>query len=341
MTQPPLTQPSPPPPQPPRPKRLLRSRTDRLLGGVSGGLGSYFGVDPIIFRAIFVVLAFVGGVAFIAYPILWIFVPRDDGFGNPEPLPVWRLFGGGGGTPPTAGRVFAVLGIVLAALVAAAVLFVLSGWVTAVGGGVIVAGVVVVLGLLAIGGALSGRRAARWLVLPALVLALPSGIVAAAGVKFEGGYGERDYRPAGVAALPADGYKISAGSMWIDLRDLHLAPGTTTKLPVHVGVGEATVLVPENVCLQGRAKSGAGVVNVLGHQQNGFDLDYSVGGATSSSPRLQLDADVGMGAFEVVHNPDEARFGGPRQSFGPPGFHRDDGDRFPLTNRACSVGPTG
>jgi hypothetical protein len=43
----------------------------------------------------------------------------------------------------------------------------------------------------------------------------------------------------------------------------------------------------------------------------------------------------------VVHNPDEARFGGPRQSFGPPGFHRDDGDRFPLTNRACSAGPTG
>ena len=309
---------------------------------MSGGLGSYFGVDPIIFRAIFVVLAFVGGVAFIAYPILWIFVPRDDGFGNPEPLPVWRLFGRG--WRHAADRRPRVRGprIVLAALVAAAVLFVLSGWVTAVGGGVIVAGVVVVLGLLAIGGALTGRRAARWLVLPALVLALPSGIVAAAGVKFEGGYGERDYRPAGVAALPADGYKISAGSMWIDLRDLHPAAGTTTKVPVHVGVGEATVLVPENVCLQGRAKSGAGVVNVLGHQQNGFDLDYRVGGATSNSPRVELDADVGMGAFEVVHNPDEARFGGPRQSFARrPASTATTATASRSTNRACSAGPTG
>jgi len=340
MTEPPLTSPTAPVP-PRRPKRLLRSRDDHLLGGVCGGLGQYFGVDPIIFRAVTVVLAVVGGLAFIAYPILWIFVPRDDGTGNPEPLPIWRLFGKGDGASPSAGRVLAVIGGVLGALVLAGVLFVVSGWVTAVGGGVIIASVVVALGLLAVGGAVAGRRAARWLVLPALVIALPSGVVAAAGVKFEGGYGERDYRPTSVAALPADGYKIGAGTMWIDLRDLRLAPGTTTRLPVHVGMGEATVLVPATVCVQARAKSGAGVVNVLGHQQDGVDLDYRLSGATSASPRLDIESDVGMGAFEVVHDPSEARFGGSHRSFGPPGFHRDDGDRFPLTNRACTQGPRG
>jgi len=339
MTQPPLTQPTPPVPSP-RPRRLLRSRTDRVLGGVCGGLGQYFGVDPIIFRIATVVLLVVGGVAFVAYPILWIFVPRDDGAGNPEPLAVWRLFGGGG-EPPTAGRVFAVLGGVVLALVAAAVLFVAAGWVTAVGGGAIVASVVVVLGLAGIAGALTGRRRARWLVLPALLLALPSGIVAAAGVKFEGGYGERDYRPASVAGLPADGYKVAAGTMWIDLRDVPFAAGTTTRLPVHVGMGQATVVVPDTVCVQARAQAGAGVVNVLGHQQDGLNVDYRLQGATSTSPRLDLDADVGMGTFEVVHDPSEARFDGPHRSVGPPGFHRDDGDRFPLTNRACTQGPRG
>jgi phage shock protein PspC (stress-responsive transcriptional regulator) len=340
MTHPPLTQPAQAAP-PPRPKRLLRSRTDRLLGGVCGGLGEYFGVDPIIFRAVAVVLAVVGGLAFIAYPLLWIFVPRDDGTGNPEPLPIWRLFGGGDGAPPTAGRVFAVLAGVLAALLLALVLFAVSGWVTAVGGGVVIASIVVVLGLLGVGGALAGRRAARWLVLPALVLALPSGLVAAAGVKFEGGYGERDYRPTSVAGLPAEGYKVAAGTMWIDLRDVPFPAGTTTRLPVHVGMGQATVVVPDTVCVQAHAQTGAGVVNVLGHQQDGLNVDYRLSGATSTSPRLDLDADVGMGTFEVVHNPNEARFDGPHRSIGPPGFHRDDGDRFPLTNRACTQGPRG
>jgi phage shock protein PspC (stress-responsive transcriptional regulator) len=339
MTQPPLTQPTEPVPA--HPRRLLRSRSDRVLGGVCGGLGEYFAVDPILFRILTVVLALVGGVSFVAYPILWIFVPRDDGAGNPAPLAIWRLFGGRGDAPPSAGRVFAMAAGVVGALVLAALIFVASGWVTATGGGVVVAGIVVALGLLAVAGAVTGRRRARWLVLPALVLALPSGIVAAAGVKFEGGYGERNYRPTSVAALPAAGYKVAAGTMWIDLRDVALAPGTTTHLPVQVGMGQATVLVPDSVCVQGRVKGGAGVVELLGYQQQGVDLSERLSGATSAAPRLDLDGNVGMGTFEVVHNPREARFHGPHRTFGPPGIHRDDGDRFPLTNRACTQGPRG
>ena len=126
MTQPPLTQPADPVPA--RPRRLLRSSSDRVLGGVCGGLGEYFAVDPILFRILTVVLALVGGVSFIAYPILWIFVPRDDGTGNPEPLPIWRLFGGRSDTPPSAGRMFAVAAGVVAALVLAALLARMEPW---------------------------------------------------------------------------------------------------------------------------------------------------------------------------------------------------------------------
>jgi phage shock protein PspC (stress-responsive transcriptional regulator) len=334
MTEPPLTQPTEP--VAPRPRRLLRSRTDRLLGGVCGGLGRYFGVDPIMFRIGTIVLALVGGFTLLAYPIMWIFVPRDDGHGNPEPLPIWRLLGGRDDRAPSAGRVAAIVVGVLLAIVAAGLLFVTSGWVTAEGGGVAVASVVVVLGFLAIAGGIAGRKRARWLILPALVLALPAGIVAAAGVKFEGGYGERDYRPTSLAQLPRDGYKLSAGSMWIDLRDAKLPTETTTRLPIHVGMGQATVVVPESVCVQARSQVGAGVSNVLGHQHEGLDVDSSLQGATGAAPRLVLDSDVGMGTFEVVHDPSEARFDGPHGSWGPPGFHRDNGDRFPLTNRACA-----
>jgi phage shock protein C len=336
MTLPPDTTPATSPP--PRPRRFLRSPRDRVLGGVCGGLGEYFAIDPILFRIAAIVLALVGGLALVAYPILWIVVPRDDGTGHPEPLPVWRVFGVRDGRPPSAGRVIAVIAGALGALVLAFVLFVAAGWATAAGGGVAVACVVVALGLLAVAGALTGRRAARWLVLPALLIALPSGIVAAAGVKFEGGYGERDYRPVSAGDLPPGGYKVAAGSMWIDLRDARLAPRTTTRLPIHVGLGEATLIVPAGVCVQAHTKSGGGVINVLGHQQQGGDLDYRLGGATSAAPRLDIEANLGLGAFEVVHDPSQARFGGSHATWGPPGFHRDDGDRFPLTNRACVAG---
>ena len=340
MTTEPPTQPTVPAP-PPRPRRFLRSRTDRVFGGVCGGLGQYFNVDPLLFRIATVVLAIVGGVSFIAYPALWLFVPRDDGAGNPEPLPIWRALGGRDGRPPSAGRAVAIVALVLAAIVGAVVLFLGSAWTTAVGGGIVIASIVVVLGFLAVAGSLSGRKRARWLVLPALLLAIPSGVVAAAGVDFKGGYGERDYRPAAVADLPAKGYELSAGRLWIDLRDLRLAPRTTTRVPIEVGMGAVSVIVPENVCVQADARAGAGYLDVLGHEQGGFDVRYELTGARSSAPRVLVDSHVGMGALEIVHNPSQARFDNER-------FHHDFGDdppfdrnREPLTNRACVQEPRG
>ena len=51
-------------PAPPARKRFLRSRSDRMLGGVSGGLAEYFGVDPVIFRVGFFATVFFGRGAF-------------------------------------------------------------------------------------------------------------------------------------------------------------------------------------------------------------------------------------------------------------------------------------
>ena len=60
------------------PRPLLRSTTDTKLAGVSGGLGRYFGLDPVLFRAGFVVTALLSGAGLLAYLILWALVPRDD-----------------------------------------------------------------------------------------------------------------------------------------------------------------------------------------------------------------------------------------------------------------------
>lgn len=55
--------------------RLFRPRTDRMIAGVCGGLGLYFGVDPVIVRLLFVVLAVTTGLTLVLYPVLWLVMP--------------------------------------------------------------------------------------------------------------------------------------------------------------------------------------------------------------------------------------------------------------------------
>ena len=66
-------------------KRLYRSRTDRMIGGVCGGLGAYFGVDPTLIRLVFVLLLVFGGSGFLLYLILWIVLPEEGRtYASPE-----------------------------------------------------------------------------------------------------------------------------------------------------------------------------------------------------------------------------------------------------------------
>ena len=58
-------------------EKLFRSRKDRVIGGICGGLAEYFGIDPIIIRIIFVVLVIGKGVGVLAYIILWVVLPEE------------------------------------------------------------------------------------------------------------------------------------------------------------------------------------------------------------------------------------------------------------------------
>jgi phage shock protein PspC (stress-responsive transcriptional regulator) len=97
MTEPPREPGEPPEPSPPepdaeqptepqvattatspaRPRRLERSRDDRVIAGVCGGLGAYFDVDSVLFRIAFVLLVFAGGLGILAYILGWIFLPEE------------------------------------------------------------------------------------------------------------------------------------------------------------------------------------------------------------------------------------------------------------------------
>lgn len=80
-------------------KQLRRPTTDRMLAGVASGLGRYFAVDPTLVRVAFAVATLLtGGIAALAYPIMWFLMPEEPAGAPAWPHPT-------GATPPTPGYV--------------------------------------------------------------------------------------------------------------------------------------------------------------------------------------------------------------------------------------------
>lgn len=337
-------------PQPEPPRRLLRSRDERVLGGVCGGLARYFNVDPLIFRIAAVALIFVGGFALIAYVAALLLVPEDDGTGQPVPGKpgrlstivgavvivlagvalldgAWgvgfgwafgalaptvlvvailavagqRLLAGRGENQPAAGRIAGAALILAAIVIGTCVLAAGAMFATAAGGGTAVAIVVIALGVAMVGLSFK-HRGARWLVVPALAIAIPAGVVEAAGVDTDGGVGERSYLPATVADLKPS-YKLGVGQLVVDLRRMEWPREATVRVKADVGTGHLLVLVPDDACVQADTHNGLGYVGVLGEETGGADLDDQRGTvARSSDRRLILDANMGIGAIEVLHD---------------------------------------
>ena len=330
-----------PPPSSPGVRRLTRSSSDKLIGGVAGGLGRYFGVDPILFRIAFVVLTFAGGVGVLAYIGLLAFVPADDDsrifgqrrdanligavllgvvvllilgppffFVGPLLIPIALLIGIGillwraaGGRPPSGDPTRLVARAVIALLIGIAAVGGFAGVfvLAAIGGGTTLAVLAIVAGVALVVAGLAGG--ARWLIAPALVLVLPLAIVAAADISVDGGVGERQYRPATVQELRS-GYELGAGELILDMRDVDLPAGTTS-VDLDVGIGHAVVRVPEDACVSSDVQIGAGHAQVLDRSSDGLDVDFAQAATPSGDqPRLALDGQIGIGALEVVRGDD-------------------------------------
>jgi phage shock protein PspC (stress-responsive transcriptional regulator) len=335
------TSPQTPPQDPaPSPRRLTRSSDDRIIGGVAGGLGRHLGIDPILVRVAFVVLTFAGGAGVLAYLALLAFVPSDGAVpaggggagGSGRAIttagtialaiaaivvlgpPIVVLGPGllvlallaviavlvvravGGAEDP--GRTAARAGLLVLVLLAAAGASIGVGVVAALGGGTAIAILTVVAGLALVGAAFLGG--ARWLIIPALVLALPLAIVAAGDIDIEGGVGDRTYRPHDADQVQSL-YKLGAGELSLDLRDVDF-PSGRTDVRVQLGVGEATVLVPEEVCVTSDVQIGVGTANVFDHINEGIDVAYAGGGDPGARPHVHLDADIGAGELRVGRN---------------------------------------
>jgi phage shock protein PspC (stress-responsive transcriptional regulator) len=359
--------PPPPPPTADAPRRLVRSRDDRWIGGVAAGVANYLRIDPIIVRVVAVVLVFAGGAGLLLYLAGLLLMPNEDdpaagpaGGGRAATiagavslaialvivisggffwaavvlplvalagLGVWWLSSGEG--PAGAPReVLRRIGLGLAVLALCGALAVAGFWAGATGGGAVVAGVVIAAGVALLAGAFIGG--ARWLILPALALALPLAVVSAAGVDTDGGVGEREYRPTSAADV-RDRYELGMGRLVVDLRQADLPPGDR-RLNLEVGVGEAVVVVPEDVCVASTARIGMGAVDLFDRDSGGIDVDWDDRpSAPPATTRLLVDADVGIGHLEVGHRLYSDGWGGEPGNFDGPGFESRSG------NTACAA----
>jgi phage shock protein PspC (stress-responsive transcriptional regulator) len=284
-------------------KRLRRSRENRWIAGVSGGLAEYFGLHPAIYRVLFVALAFAGGTGILLYVAAALVMPAE---GRDE-SPLSELLRRHRDRPWL---------VIVLALLALALMFALSD--PGVGFGFGPGGVVLLL-LLAIGVFVwsraarrdarrreaSGQGSVRWRVaavvgITAVVLAgVVGGAIAAVGVK-GGGIGERVERPVSVSELERK-YRLGFGHLELDLRGLELPRGET-RVEASVGAGELDITIPSDVAVAVTADARWGEVDVLGRETDGRHARdrYVDPGFDSAARRLVVEAEIrGPGEISV------------------------------------------
>jgi phage shock protein PspC (stress-responsive transcriptional regulator) len=294
-SQPPADAWQPPPPGPPARPALRRSRTDKVLGGVAGGLAEYTGIDALLWRVGLVALTFAGGTGILVYLLLWVLmpagplVPGAPGRGRRAPA---------GPRSPVPRLTMAALLIVLGLLV---LLTRLTGWDLAPAAFFGTALLIVGLGLVA--AAFSPGRTARGGLI-ALGVVLSFGLLVSTSEPWEhgdGGFGDRTIDPRSAAAVRPV-YDAGVGDVTLDLTRFDLSgldEPVTTRLDA--GVGDVEILVPRSADVRVEVDSGIGDVDVLG---GGSDSGYfrgqgSAPWAGDDDPEIVLTINAGIGDVEV------------------------------------------
>ncbi len=318
-----------PPAQPP----LRRSRTDRVLSGVCGGIARQYGIDPVLLRILLVVLTvFTGGAFALAYIVAWLVIPDEPAwapvaapgagtaYAPAQPAPVPPSYAAGGtGTyvDPATGTVYGApqyyapakpreprsyLGLIAlsVSVVVGGVLSILAVAGVDIPVATVAAAMLAVLAIGLLVGAFRGR--AKWLIAPAVILLLVAQaatvIPRAVSGSWGAGVGDRRWIPA--VSNPAP-YELGAGEGRLDLTNLPAGPATVS---TKVGVGTIIVTIRPDTTLVIHGTIGVGDVRLPGVPSTSgtsLKLDTTVF-ATSTTPAVttaDLTVDIGLGELEV------------------------------------------
>jgi phage shock protein PspC (stress-responsive transcriptional regulator) len=293
-------------------KRLERSRSDRMVAGVCGGLARYFDIHPAFYRVGFVVLTLLGGAGIIIYAAAALVMP-DEGKEDSVATAAlrdrrdrpWPLIGLG---------LVAVAGAILLSRATlwphgdAWFLLLLAGavilWVTrhgAAGETGAAEGTSVDSAARAAEDSRRVRHVFRNLLIAfgtlfALLLVAAAIFAAVVHVHLGHGVGGRSYFVTSPSELRQK-YELGIGDLTLDMRDLSL-PAGETHVKARVDVGDLDVIVPPDAAVQVHGDAEIGRVEVLGRIGDGRDVDRAV---VQNGPRvLVLDAHVGAGRVRVL-----------------------------------------
>jgi phage shock protein PspC (stress-responsive transcriptional regulator) len=264
-------------------KRLERSRSEKILAGVCGGLGRYFDLAPTVFRLAFVVLTLLGGAGILVYIAAVLVMPKEgDDQSIAEDILRKRR------DHPARLVALGLVAVAILALLARADTWPTAGtaWFL-----VLVAGVVLLW---------TSRR--RGIVIAittffalVLVAALAAVTIAFAwfDVSLGDGVGDRAYTPARVADVSGR-YELGIGSLKVDLSRLPATQPVHVK--AHLGIGDLKIIVPRSAAVSITSHVKAGQIDALDRHDDGTDATVTTGGGRD----LRIDAAVGAGHLEIV-----------------------------------------
>jgi phage shock protein PspC (stress-responsive transcriptional regulator) len=300
-------------------RRLQRSRSDRKVAGVSGGLAEYFEIHPAVFRVGFVVLTLLGGAGILIYAAAALVMPdegNDDSFATAalrdrRDRP-WPLIGLG---------FLAVAGAILLSRVTLSLnggswfLFLVAGvvilWITRQPAAKRTASTASTADIrhspavapseLAKKDSRRLRRLGKWLLITiatlfALVLIAIAAFFAVFDVDLGNGVGDRDIAITSVENLPSN-YELGIGTLDLDLRQLKLPVGET-HVSGRVDVGDLHVLVPADATLRIHGSAELGEVDLPGGiGGDGRNVESNL--VETGLRVLVIDGHVGVGSVRI------------------------------------------
>jgi len=265
----------------PHVKRLERSRTDKVLAGVSSGLGRYFDLTPAVFRLGFVVLTILGGAGILVYIAAALVIPKEgEGRSIAEDV--------------LANRRDHPARLVALGLVAVAVLSLLARADTWPAAGSAWA-LILIAGLIFLWTRKGRGLMFGLLTFLALLLVVTVAAVTTAFAWFDvslgDGVGNKVISP---VSAPTTVYHRGIGQLELDLSRV---PSTST-VDARVGVGELRIIVPRNVPISLDAHVKAGAIDALGLHDDGASASV-----VTSNGGIKIHARVGAGHIDIVRAP--------------------------------------
>jgi phage shock protein PspC (stress-responsive transcriptional regulator) len=277
--------------------QLRRSTTDKVIGGVAGGLARYSGIDPLLWRVGFVALAFAGGTGVLVYLLLWLLMPAAPGAPAGAPVAAEPAVPAGPRSPVPGVTVAAVL-ISVGVL---ALLSRLTDWDP--GPRVFLGTALLVVGLGLVAAAFTGgRRAKGGLIALGVVLSVALLFASAAPWRdVRGGFGDRTWTPTTAEAV-SPSYDGGVGDVRLDLSRIDVSElDEAIRTTMHAGIGDVDILLPPDADVRLEIDNGIGDVTV--------DMDETGAGFYPGEGRgpwvddgfaeIELTVNAGVGDVEV------------------------------------------